>query len=250
MKKHVLNLGLCLLAATFGFAQNKSSNLATSGAPSQLSFPKSYGNSADLSRGSGPLPAPTTTVTGTCMSVNLPAPAGWTLSNYNVGPGNGFLAGTNIYGDLEKASFFNLSSTTLTQINQVYVGFAEAYSANPNAQDYRIRYAFEGTEYYGSYMTDIIKDFPMLSSKDVMIYLKAHPEVISLQLDNFRKEMKFIRSDRPMILAFGKQVYKILKKGLNEKEYSALIQLTHYSHQISKENYRADTHKRLGIKVG
>jgi len=128
--------------------------------------------------------------------------------------------------------------------------FKNFHSANPNAQDYRIRYAFEGTEYYGSYMTDIIKDFPMLSSKDVMIYLKAHPEVISLQLDNFRKEMKFIRSDRPMILAFGKQVYKILKKGLNEKEYSALIQLTHYSHQISKENYRADTHKRLGIKVG
>ncbi len=122
-----------MLTAAFGFAQNRTSNLASSGTPSQLLFPKSFGSSADVSRGSGPLPAPTTTVTGTCMSVNLPAPSGWTLSNYNVGPGNGFLAGTNIYGDLEKATFFNLSATTLTQINQVYVGFAEAYSANPNA---------------------------------------------------------------------------------------------------------------------
>lgn len=133
MKKHLLHAGLCLLAATIGFAQNnRPLTPADAGAPSQLLFPAKYGNTNAANRSSGTQPIPTTTVTGTCMSVNLPAPATWTLSNYSLGPGNGFLAGTNTYGDLEKAMFFNLSTTTLTQINQVYVGFAEAYSANPN----------------------------------------------------------------------------------------------------------------------
>lgn len=125
-------MGLCLLAATFGFAQNNRSSQPTQvGTSSQLSLPAKYA-STEANRSSGTQPIPTTTVTGTCMSVNLPAPSGWTLSNYSIGAGSGYLAGTNTYGDREKAMFFNLSATTLTQINQVYVGFSEAYSANPN----------------------------------------------------------------------------------------------------------------------
>jgi hypothetical protein len=135
MKKHLFNLGLCLLVATFGFAQSRQqTNMTSPGTNSGISLPSKYRMGSDnASRSSGTQPIPTTTVTGTCMSVNLPAPTTWTLSNYNVGPGNGYLAGTNIYGDLEQAMFYNMSTTTLTQINQVYVAFSEAYSANPNA---------------------------------------------------------------------------------------------------------------------
>lgn len=96
-------------------------------------------------------------------------------------------------------------------------------------------------------MTDIIKDFPMLSSKDVLKYLKSNPDNIVTQVDHFREEMKFIEAGQPTILAFGMQTYDILKKQLDRKEYLSLIQLTHYSHHISKENYREDTLKRLKI---
>jgi len=34
---------------------------------------------------------------------------------------------------------------------------------------------------------------------------------------------------------------------MDKSEYAKLIPLIHYSHQISKENYRVDTHKRIGI---
>jgi hypothetical protein len=125
--------------------------------------------------------------------------------------------------------------------------FMNFHDPNPHAQDYKIRYAFEGTSFYGSYMTDIIKDCPMLSSKDVLIHLRENPSKVRTQIDRFREEMTFIKSDCPTILAFGKQTYEILYKGLNRKEYTSLIQLTHYSHQICKENYREDTFKRLGI---
>jgi hypothetical protein len=125
--------------------------------------------------------------------------------------------------------------------------FMNFHDPNPHGQDYKIRFAFEGTKYYGSYMTDIIKDFPMLSSVDVLKYLRENPFEIQVQLNRFREEMSFIKSVRPTILAFGKDAYNILCRGLERNEYASLIQLTHYSHQISKENYREDTFKRLGV---
>lgn len=125
--------------------------------------------------------------------------------------------------------------------------FMNFHSCNPYAQDYKIRYAFEGTSFWGSYMTDIIKDFPELSSKEVKNYLRDNPGKVRTQIDRFREEMTFIKSDRPTILAFGKQSYDLLYHGLKPEEYSSLVQLTHYSHQISKENYRKDVFNKLGI---
>lgn len=130
------------------------------------------------------------------------------------------------------------------EMNDPFLNF---HDSNPHGQDYKIRFAFEGADFYGAYMTDIIKDFPMLSSKDVIKFLKDKPHEISKQIDVFREELKFIGSCKPTILAFGRDTYNILNQNMNESEYTDLIALTHYSHQISKENYRIDTHKKLGI---
>ena len=125
--------------------------------------------------------------------------------------------------------------------------FLNFHDSNPHGQDYKIRFAFEGTDFFGSYMTDIIKNFPMLSSRDVLKYLEDTPDEISKQINSFRKELNFIGSCKPMILAFGRDAFNILNKNMDKSEYSELITLTHYSHQISKENYRIDTLKRLGV---
>lgn len=125
--------------------------------------------------------------------------------------------------------------------------FMNFHDPHPYAQDYKLRYAFEGTAFYGAYMTDIIKDFPMLSSHDVIKHLQDNPSEVRTQVDRFREEMGFIKSRCPTILAFGKQTYDILSRELHREEYASLLQLTHYSHQISKENYRKDVLHRLGI---
>jgi hypothetical protein len=125
--------------------------------------------------------------------------------------------------------------------------FLNFHDSNPHGQDYKIRFAFERTDFYGAYMTDIITDFPMLSSKDVLKHLKENPHEIREQINSFRDELKFIGSYKPIILAFGKDAFNILNKNMDKSEYSELIAITHYSHQISKENYRIDTHKKLGI---
>ena len=69
------------------------------------------------------------------MSINLPVPAAWTLVNYGTGTPiftDGFVNGPNIYGDKEKAMYFDASASANTKITQVYVGFDHAYSATPS----------------------------------------------------------------------------------------------------------------------
>ena len=125
--------------------------------------------------------------------------------------------------------------------------FMNFHDPSPRAQDYKIRFAFRETQFYGSYMTDIIKDFPMLSSKDVLKYLRKNPSIISSQIEHFKEELEFIGSKKPVILAFGKDTYNLIAKHLEPEIYSSLYKLTHYSHHISQESYRKQTLFLLGV---
>lgn len=123
--------------------------------------------------------------------------------------------------------------------------FKNFHSEKPYANDFKIRYAFEDTPYYGAYMTDIIKNVSMKSSKNLFAHLNRHPDRLKEHINAFREEMLFIGANRPIILAFGKDAYNILYISLKSDEYSDLVRLTHYSHRISKENYKKDTHEKL-----
>ncbi|MCO5259552.1 MAG: S8 family serine peptidase [Crocinitomicaceae bacterium] len=68
----------------------------------------------------------------TCDQLNYPIPSGWTFANYTAGAGNGYVNGSNIYGDKEKAMYFDASATSNTMLNAVYVAFAKANSSNLN----------------------------------------------------------------------------------------------------------------------
>jgi PKD repeat protein len=69
-----------------------------------------------------------------CTMVNLPAPAGWTPVNYFTGASvgqDGWINGMNTYLDKEKAMYFDMSAQPYTILNNVWVAFGLAYSANP-----------------------------------------------------------------------------------------------------------------------
>lgn len=146
----------------------------------------------------------------------------------------------------------------LLKVNVVMVGlnfsrdvqfdkpFMNFHDSSRGANDFKIRFAFEDTCYYGGYMTDIIKNSPKPSSEDVREYLKENPEELREQINSFREELSFIGSKEPTIIAFGRDVYDILRANLKENEYKKLIKITHYSHYIGKEKYRKETHERLG----
>ena len=118
--------------------------------------------------------------------------------------------------------------------------FRNFHDDYPRAMDYKIRYAFQGTPFYGAYMTDLIKHHVELDSSNVMAEVKRHPEMLVENIRLFREEMKDIGEDKPILIALGNDVARLLEKNLNPSEYSRIIPLTHYSSWITKEAYRKE----------
>lgn len=116
--------------------------------------------------------------------------------------------------------------------------FRNFHDPSPHAQDYKIRHAFHRTDYYGAYMTDIIKGVVEVDSKNIPKYLLKNPSALEQSLKIFREELRDLGAASPLLLAFGRITYQIIKYNLLPSEYRRLIRLTHYSHQISKEKYR------------
>ena len=116
--------------------------------------------------------------------------------------------------------------------------FKNFHDSNPHANDFKIRYAFENTQFYGAYMTDVIKNIEMKSVQELRNYLRKNPKIIDDNISSFREEMSCLETEKPILLVFGNCAYDLLNHNLGEHEYSKLIKLTHYSHYISKENYK------------
>lgn len=103
------------------------------------------------------------------------------------------------------------------------------------ATDYKTRYALKDTEYWGAYMTDIIKDYPEKESGNVKKYLRNHPEVEKANAIQFRQELKDIGSNNPLLICFGVDVFDICKKHLSEFK---IVKISHYAHFINLDKYR------------
>lgn len=123
--------------------------------------------------------------------------------------------------------------------------FANFHDEYSHAKDFKIRYAFWDTPYYGAYMTDILKDVVALNSKNVDKEIKD-PELLQKHICAFEQELEFIESSKPLILAFGKKAYNILKRHLDKTKYSQLIQIRHYSdYRLNKEEYKEEVIQKI-----
>jgi hypothetical protein len=124
--------------------------------------------------------------------------------------------------------------------------FRNFHSSSPSANDFKIRHAFTGTPYYGAYMTDVIKNVTMVSSADLLDYLRDRPTLVGSNIEAFRQEIRDLTSGRPTILAFGTAAHRLLAENLESIEYRILVRLTHYSHRIEREKYRRAVLEQIG----
>lgn len=123
--------------------------------------------------------------------------------------------------------------------------FGNFHDPSPVANDFKIRFAFRDTEFWGAYMTDALKEFVELESGQVLRYLKKNPRAIDRHVEMLRTELSDLGTSRPVILAFGGATHALLRDNLAEEDYSLLVRLTHYSHYISKEKYRDTVHEQI-----
>ena len=111
----------------------------------------------------------------------------------------------------------------------------ENFHAGGKFTDFKTRYALRDSPYWGGYMTDIIKNHPEKKSDELVKYLKTHPDEVQSNVESFRQELRDIGVEKPKLVAFGNDVYDILKRNLPEFE---VVKIPHYAHFISKEKYR------------
>ena len=120
-------------------------------------------------------------------------------------------------------------------VQGTFLNFHPQYS---EAQDYKIRYAFAGTPYYGAYMTDLIKELFEVKSGNLMRQLAANPSLVSKNIQWLLEEFDDLGCTAPTLIAFGGDTYLLAAKHFPPDRYSRLVRVTHYSHYISKEEYR------------
>ena len=111
----------------------------------------------------------------------------------------------------------------------------ENFHAGGKFQDYKARDALRGSPAWGGYMTDIIKNRPEKESDRLVEYLKTDKAIEQSNVEYFRQELRDIGVEKPKLVAFGNDVYYILKRNLPEFE---IVKIPHYAHFISKEKYR------------
>ncbi|MEQ1605295.1 MAG: hypothetical protein ABL999_10555 [Pyrinomonadaceae bacterium] len=114
--------------------------------------------------------------------------------------------------------------------------FANFHDGKSMSQDYKIRHAFKDTCFHGAYMTDIIKYLPCKDSREVVRYLNASPSFERESASKFEKELSDVSTEDPLIIAFGNDAFAVVTKYFGQK--FRIAKVTHYSHQINKEDYR------------
>ena len=129
----------------------------------------------------------------------------------------------------------NGSSTHGNWMGDTYRPWMNFHSGYSRQNDYKLRYALMKTKYWGSYITDIIKNHPEVDSGKVRKFLKEHPEVVAESIASFMEEISHL-APHPMIVAMGGDTYNILKDHLPAS--FCIVKVTHYSFSIGKEAYR------------
>ena len=87
----------------------------------------------------------------------------------------------------------------------------------PVATDFKIRFAFKDTPFWGGYMTDIIKDFEEKISGKVKDYLSKNRDFEKQNVDIFLEELNDIGAKNPVLIAFGNEVFNILNRHLKDR---------------------------------
>jgi hypothetical protein len=109
-----------------------------------------------------------------------------------------------------------------------------------HCQDYKTRHAVAGTAFWGAYMTDLIKDTPMLRSHDLARYLAENPSRVRENVEALLAELAGLGSTRPTILTFGNFTRDLFRDHFPREKYSRLIPLRHYSDRVSAAEYRRE----------
>ena len=129
----------------------------------------------------------------------------------------------------------NWSGTHGVQEDKPWKNFHSSYRYQ---NDYKLRYVLWETQFWGSYITDIIKEYPELSSKKVVREIKNGNIKIKDHINKFKEELNCLSDEKPILIAVGTDSFNILYDNLHN-EYD-IHRITHYAARIKKKDYKKE----------
>src|SRR5439155_25917327 len=116
--------------------------------------------------------------------------------------------------------------------------FGNFHDSGWKGQDYKLRYALEGTGLYGAYMTDFIKEIVEPKEGDLIDFLDANPQIEVEAVAKLREELKDLDAKRPVLLALGIRTHARMTTHVPDDLFSQLLKLTHYASRMPEGPYR------------
>jgi len=154
-------------------------------------------------------------------------------------------------GDLGVFEHESISST-LAQIHTRYIliglnvsralvsrPFANFHDGSRFSQDYKLRYALNGSALWGAYITDIFKDVEEVDSVKIMKFMNGNREVVDHHIKNLQREIADVSPhESTKIVAIGAASYTVLKKYFSASH--EVLRIRHYAHRMQLESYREE----------
>lgn len=144
--------------------------------------------------------------------------------------------------------FVGLNCSEVPGLHNPNAPWTVFHSANPCANDYRLRDALKGSKYWGSYICDVIKGYEETDSRKVKNVWRRWRE--NGRTANVAKSFfdEYDMLGTPLVVAMGNDAYEILNdiKAHNGKDFE-LIKIYHYSCHFSNDEYFENVHRELNI---
>ena len=112
-------------------------------------------------------------------------------------------------------------------------------------QDYKLRYALQGTKSWGSYITDAIKGLKETEGNKVLKEFKKNSTLREKSIKELNREIELL-GGTPILVAIGVKANTVLSMiGDDLKNVKGIVKIPHYSQRINKDKYRYDVLEAL-----
>ncbi len=134
-----------------------------------------------------------------------------------------------------------------TSTDPTIVPWRNFHSGSGRAKDYKLRHAFSGTPYWGSYITDFFKGLPTSNSHDLRRRIKQEPWRIADAVRTLEEEIAALGGNK-VLVGIGKVAYAYLVEHFGNRY--KVVRIRHYSDTRKNDvNYRAEVIEALkGVK--
>jgi hypothetical protein len=140
-----------------------------------------------------------------------------------------------------KYVFFALNGSIAHLNGQSFNNLKNFHSSYKFQKDYKLRAALYQTPYWGSYISDVIKNYPTIGRNELMRDLKRDPALLEENKKFIMEELQLIGGN-PTFIAIGGDSYQLLNGMFPE---ITIKQIPHYAIYFSCEDYVKMVHKKL-----